>query len=71
MFGCIDVDNIAVKYLNVTGTISVFLNYASTGTNTNAGITDILKSGTIENCNFEGIVLQAQPRTSKAGGIAG
>lgn len=70
LFGWIDSDGVAVKYLNVKGTISWNTSY---NTLYRGGIAARLKSGTIENCNFDGsiYITDASNGYVVVGGIAG
>ena len=70
LFGWIDSDGVAVKYLNVKGAISWNTSY---NTIYRGGIAARLKSGTIENCNFDGsiYITDASNGYVVVGGIAG
>ncbi|MBQ7170282.1 MAG: putative Ig domain-containing protein, partial [Synergistaceae bacterium] len=71
VFGTIDTDGVAIKYLNVKG--NIVWEPGGYGSYRNASIAHTLKSGTIENCNFEGKVVLSRYRDTEAivGGVAG
>mgnify|MGYP002625221099 CR=1 FL=1 len=71
VFGWINTQGIAVEYLNVNGAVSKNAGYTSPY---RGGITAYLKSGTIENCNFNGSIYITDQGTADyvvVGGIAG
>ncbi|MBR0248167.1 MAG: putative Ig domain-containing protein, partial [Synergistaceae bacterium] len=73
VFGYVDADDVAVKYLNVKGTLNYAEYYTYGGGNsTDSGIVQVLKSGVVENCNFDGKIFLGKARDHQTvGGIAG
>ncbi len=72
VFGVIDSDGTAVKYLNVKGAVGWHSAYTSDNNRIIGGIAGRLKSGTIENCNFSGqSVMGNYSGKFTAGGIVG